>query len=196
MDVTGNTNKIARLEGPGQLKIENGRLQKLELFEALAQVLSFPELANLQPRLTTAEFKLRDERAFIDSLVLDTGNLKITSKGEARFDGKLKLDSQLGVTERTYRSLPDFTARNFTRQDDGQYTLDFKITGKTNSPKTDLAEKLIGGSLKDKVEDLLGGLFGTKKDKIDEKPKDKKKKNAPNAAKAPDSTSNPIPNEQ
>lgn len=177
--VEGTSKQIARLEGPGHLTIENGHLRKLELFESLAHVLSFPELANLQPRETTVDFNFRDEKAFIDSLVLRTGTLTLTSRGVARFDQKLTLDSQLLLPERTFATLPDFAGKNFTKRDDGQYVLDFKIGGKTNAPKTDLAEKLIGGSVKDKVEDLLGGLFGTKtkeKEKEDEKKKEKDKK--------------------
>ena len=82
------------------------------------------------------------------------------------------------MPEQTFKTLPDFAEKNFTKRDDGQYVLDFKITGKTNAPKTDLAEKLIGGNVKDKVEDLLSGLFGTKtkeKEKEEEKKKEKEK---------------------
>jgi uncharacterized protein involved in outer membrane biogenesis len=192
--ISGKSREFARLEGPGQLTIENGYLRKLELFESLAQVLAFPELANLQPRETTVSFNLRDEKAFIDSLVLKTGTLTINAKGVARFDGKLILDSQLMIPEATFKTLPDFAATNFTKQDNGYHTLDFKITGKTNAPKTDLAEKLIGGSVKDKVQDLLGGLFGTKtKDKDEEKKKDKDKDKKKGEPKSTDSAG-PSPN--
>jgi len=106
----------------------------------------------------------------------------------------LTLDSQLLLPERTFNTLPDFAGKNFTKRDDGQYVLDFKITGKTNAPKTDLAEKLIGGSVKDKVEDLLSGLFGTKtkeKEKEEQKKKDKDKKKEKEEAK---DTAGPSPN--
>jgi hypothetical protein len=197
LTVAGKSTQFARLEGPGHLKIEDGYLRKLELFESLAHVLAFPELANLQPRETTVDFKFRDEKAFIDSLVLRTGTLTLNANGVARFDEKLILDSQLVLPETTYKTLPDFAASNFTKRDNGLYILDFKITGKTNAPKTDLAEKLIGGSVKDKVEDLLSGLFGTKtkeKEEEEKKKKDiKEKKKKKDEAKATDSTG-PSPN--
>jgi hypothetical protein len=68
-----------------------------------------------------------------------------------------------------------------TKLDDGRYSLDFKISGKASKPKTDLAEKLIGGRVQDKVIDLLGGLFGTKSGKKNEDKQEKKEseKNAP-----------------
>ena len=193
INVAGKTKEFARLEGPGLLTIENGHLRKLELFESLAHALAFPELANLQPRETLVDFKLRDEKAFIDSLVLRTGTLTISSKGVARFDEKLMLDSELLLPEQTYKTLPDFAASNFTKLDDGQYRLEFKISGKTNAPKTDLAEKLIGGNLKDKVEDLLGGLFGTKTKEKDDEKKDKKKDKDKEKEKSTDSAG-PSPN--
>jgi type II secretory pathway pseudopilin PulG len=191
--VTGKTKEFARLEGPGQLTIANGHLRKLELFESLAQVLAFPELANLQPKETIVDFNLRDEKAFIDSMVLKTGTLTIKANGVARFDGKLILDSQLLVPESTFKTLPDFAGDNFTKRDDGFHVLEFKISGKTNAPKTDLAEKLIGGSVKDKVEDLLGGLFGTKTKDKDEKKKDKDKDKKKSESKPTDSAG-PSPN--
>lgn len=191
LEVEGSTKQIARLEGPGQLSIDGGRFRKLDLFESLAQVLDLRELSNLQPREAHAQFNLRDEKAFIDSLVLNTGTLSISAKGMARFDGKLVLDARLTLPETTYKTLPEVAATNFAKLDDGQYGLDFKITGKIDKPKTDLAEKIIGGTVKDKVEDLISGLFGTKpkekeKDKDKEKSKDKEKKKSDkdSAAKA------------
>jgi len=202
LNVSGKSKEFARLEGPGHLKIVDGHLRKLELFESLANVFSLPELANLQPRETTVDVNFRDEKAFIDSLVLKTGTLTFNAKGVARFDEKLTLDSQLLLPERTFITSPDFAAANFTKRDDGQYVLDFKITGKTNAPKTDLAEKLIGGNVKDKVQDLLSGLFGTKtKDKEDEKKKEKdrdkekKKKEKEKESEAkPTDSAGPSPN--
>jgi uncharacterized protein involved in outer membrane biogenesis len=165
--VSGTVSSITRLEGPGKISIEEGRFKKLEIFEAIAAVLDLPELANLQPREATAEFHLRDEKAFIDSLVLATPNLRITANGVARFDEKLTLDARLSVTEALAKGLPDFARKTLETGNDGMLGVDFKISGKTSQPKTDLAEKLIGGRVQDKVADLLGGLFGNKPKKPD-----------------------------
>ena len=89
------------------------------------------------------------------------------------------------------RRLPDFSRQNFQQKGTEQYALDFKITGSNDHPKTDLAEKLMGGSVKEKVEDLISGFFGTKpkpkekekESKDSEKKKDKSKSDTPEAPK-------------
>ena len=99
------------------------------------------------------------------------------------------------MPQSTFKTLPDFAGDNFTKRDDGFHVLEFKISGKTNAPKTDLAEKLIGGSVKDKVEDLLGGLFGTKTKDKDEKKKDKDKdKDKKKSESKPTDSAGPSPN--
>lgn len=174
-EMSGRTDRIERLEGPGRISIEGGRFKKLDVFESIAQLVGLGELANFQPRETTAEFKLRDEKMFIESLVFATENLRISANGVARFDGKLTLDARLAMPERFMQTIPEIARGSFTKLDDGRRGLDFKITGKTNKPKTDLAERLIGGKVQDKLGDLLGNLFGSKPDKKDDKKKDGEK---------------------
>jgi hypothetical protein len=146
-------------------------------------VLEIPELSDLRTSEAFVDFKLRDEKAFVESLVLATPSLRLGAKGVSRFDNKLNLDATLAISDSIARRIPDFSRQNFHKMEDQQYALDFKITGSNDHPKTDLAEKLIGGSVKEKVEDLLSGLFGTKpKEKEKEKTKDKdaeKKKEKP-----------------
>lgn len=171
--LTGQTDRLARLEGPGSVSVEGGHFKKLEFLDAIASFLNLQELVNLHPKVTTAEFKLRDEKAFVDSLVIATDNLRIESKGVAKFDGKLALDSRLILTPKYAENLPEIARGGLVKQDDGSYGLDFKVSGKTDKPKTDLAEKLMGGKVQDKVSELLGSFFGTKPEK---KPDDKDKK--------------------
>jgi len=183
VDAKGTSKNFQRLEGPGRLTIEEGRFTRLPLLDPIAQVLEIPELSDLRTSEAFVDFKLRDEKAFVESLVLATPSLRLGAKGVSRFDNKLNLDATLAISDSIARRIPDFSRQNFHKMEDQQYALDFKITGSNDHPKTDLAEKLIGGSVKEKVEDLLSGLFGTKpKEKEKEKTKDKdaeKKKEKP-----------------
>lgn|GEM_PF-4968537 len=165
VDLTGRTDQIARLEGPGKLAIEDGRFRTPEFFGVIADVLQLSELANLRPKEAIVEFKLRDEKVFVEKMVIATDNLQLGAHGVARFDGKLNLDSQLVITDRISRTLPEVARGSFTKLEDGRLGLDFKISGKTDKPKTDLAEKLLGGKVQDKVSDLLGSIFGSKPSK-------------------------------
>jgi len=172
-ELSGRTDRIERLEGSGRLAVEGGRFRKLEMFESIAQLIGLGELANFQPRETSADFKLRDEKMFFESLVFATENLRITAAGVARFDGKLALDARLTVPEKLVQTIPEIARGSFVKLDSGERGLDFKISGKTSKPKTDLAERLVGGKVQDKLGDLLGSLFGSKPEKKDEKKSEK-----------------------
>jgi type II secretion system protein N len=175
----GSAKEFIRMKGPGSLSVETGRFKRIEMFESIAHVLEIPELTNLQPNEAVAKFNLRDAKAYVDEIAIGTDNLRITAKGEARFDDeKLKLDARLAITDRLAKTMQEFAVNNFAKQPDGWHALDFKISGKLTKPKTDLSEKLIGGKVKDKVEDLLGGLFGTKPKEKDNKEKADKAKPA------------------
>jgi hypothetical protein len=196
VDAKGTSKNIARLEGPGRFTIEGARFTRLPLLDPIAQVLEIPELSDLRTSEAFVDFNLRDEKAFVDSLVLATPSLKLSANGVSRFDNKLVLDATLTITDSVARKLPDFSRENFTKRESGEYALEFKITGSNDRPKTDLAERLIGGSVKEKVEDLLSGLFGTKpkekgKDKDKEKQKEKEKKDAEKKKKEKDSPARP-----
>jgi hypothetical protein len=185
VDAKGTSKNFQRLEGPGRLTIEEGRFTRLPLLDPIAQVLEIPELSDLRTSDAFVDFKLRDEKAFVESLVLATPSLRLSAKGVSRFDNKLNLDATLTIADPIAKRIPDFSLQNFHKADE-QYALEFKITGSNDHPKTDLAEKLIGGSVKEKVEDLLSGLFGTKpkpKEKEKEKGKGKEKERDPEKKK-------------
>lgn len=179
VDLKGSAKKIARAEGRGRLELEHGHFQQLEIFQTIGQVLAIDELTNLQLSEATADFRIADEKAFIEPLTLATPDLRLTGKGVARFDSKLSLDARLAVSEKLAKRLPGFVRDSFSDADaEKMRAIDFKVGGKITGPKTDLAEKLVGKKVGQEVQDLLSGLFGVKKkkeEKKDEK-KDEKKK--------------------
>lgn len=177
LDVHGDSRAIERMEGKGEFTMQNGQLRQLELFQTIGQLLQIEELANLRLKNAHAAFHLADEKAFIDGMQLEASELRISGQGMVRFDGKLAIDARLGVRETLLKKLPSFARDAFTETDDGLPALGFKISGKTDKPKTDLAEKFIGKKLSDQFGSLVSDLFGGgKKKKEDEKKKDDKKK--------------------
>jgi hypothetical protein len=145
-------------------------------------VLEIPELSDLRTSEAFVDFKLRDEKAFVESLVLATPSLRLGAKGVSRFDNKLNLDATLAISDSIARRIPDFSRQNFHKMEDQQYGLDFKITVQTIIPRP-TSPRSSSRQCEEKVEDLLSGLFGTKpKEKEKEKTKDKdaeKKKEKP-----------------
>lgn len=176
IDLKGSAKQFARAEGRGRLELERGHFQQLEIFQTIGQVLAIDELTNLRLSEATADFRIADEKAFIEPLTLATPDLRLTGKGVARFDGKLSLDARLAVSEKLAKRLPGFVRDSFSEADGEKMRgIDFKVGGKITGPKTDLAEKLVGKKVGQEVQDLLSGLFGVKKKK-EEKKKDEEKK--------------------
>ncbi len=198
--LNGKTREMARAEGRGTIEVKDARFEKLDLFQTIGQVLEIDELANLQLREATAKIRIADEKAFVDSLVLGTPNLRITANGVARFDKKLKLDAKLAVDSKLAGRLPRFVLDEFSAADsDSMRAIEFKITGQIDKPKTDLAEKLIGKKIGGQVTELISSLFGGKKKEDKEKDQEKKKKKdkkKEDSADNDDEPPTPLPNDQ
>ncbi len=177
VDVRGSSREVARMEGKGRVEATNGQFRQLELLQTLGQVLQIEELANLRLKDGVADFHIADEKVFVDSLVLESPDLRLSAQGYARFDGKLSLDARLALDSRNLNRTPSIVRDLFTATDtSGESAVDFKVFGKVNNPKTDIAEKVIGKRLGDQFESFVSGLFGSKKKKSDKKKEDKKKK--------------------
>ncbi|MEO8352987.1 MAG: AsmA-like C-terminal region-containing protein, partial [Chthoniobacteraceae bacterium] len=175
--LNGKTREMARAEGRGRLEVKDARFEKLNLFQTIGQVLEIDELANLQLTEATASLRIADEKAFVESLVLGTPNLRITANGVARFDKKLKLDAKLAVDSNLAGRLPGFVLDEFSAaSSESMRAIEFKISGQIDKPKTDLAEKLIGKKIGGQVTELISSLFGGRQDKDSGKDGDKKRK--------------------
>ena len=177
LDLNGNVKEFARSEGKGHLLVTQGQFRQLDFFQTIGQVLGIPELADLRLKQARAEFRIADEKAFIETLMLEAPDLRLSAQGVARFDKALSLEAKLSVSDAI--RLPSFVKENFASTDStGNRAIDFKIGGRIDRPKTDLAEKLVGRRIGDQLEDLVTSLFGGKKKKKDEgeKKKDKEKK--------------------
>ncbi len=185
----GPSRKLDHAEGEGRLTLADGYLRQLEFFENIGRVLQIAELSDLRIREGRAEFRVADEKTFIDKLVLDAGDVSFSAKGVARFDKKLSLDAQLAVSERLSRRLPSLLEDRFTAPDaQGRRAVAFEITGKTDHPKSNLLSHITGRQLGEQFTDLVSNLFGGPKKPKEEK---KKKKDSDSKPAAPD----PVPEE-
>lgn len=178
VELHGNANKFEQAEGKGRINVARGQFRHLEFFQTIGQVLGVPELADLRLKQAHAEFHLADEKVFIEGLTLEAPELELFTHGVVRFDQALSLEARLSLSERI--RLPSFVKDSFIATDKpGQRAIEFKIGGRIDRPKTDLAEKLVGKRLGNQVEELFTNIFGGKKKKKEEegRPKKEKKKN-------------------
>jgi uncharacterized protein involved in outer membrane biogenesis len=179
LELRGNSSDIERAEGKGDLTLDNGQFRQLEFFQTIGQILQINELSNLRLKNARAQFHVADEKTFIDRVALETTDLQLSAKGVARFDGKLQLDAQLAVADRLGRQLPGFVRDNFNApNDEGWRAIDFKISGRTDKPKYDLLDRIIGQRIGSQFEDLVSSIFGAggKKEKKEKEKGEKKKK--------------------
>jgi type II secretion system protein N len=178
LELAGTAGNWRRAEGNAKLFLRNGRFRNLFYFELIGQALQIKELSDLRLGDSEAELRFADEKAFIESMTLDSANLQLSGKGLVRIDGKIQIAARLIARDQLFKQLPSFARDNFSTSADNIRFIEFAITGNTAKPKTDLLNKVVGEKIDTKFDDLLSSIFGTRKsdEKKDEKKKDDKKK--------------------
>lgn len=171
LEATGKTAESNALSGHGEIVLHNGKLQQYSLLIALGQILKIDELTQLQLEQAEVKYRISPGLVTIDQLILRSPNLRLTAKGTINFNGRLRLDSQLAINEKVRRQLFSPVRDNFVAVSDppGYSTLDFKISGTVDRPKTDLMNKLVGRDLQD-LGGVISSLFGHAKKKKKEEP--------------------------
>lgn len=162
--------------GKGQFLMTDVRFPQFELFQTIGQVLQIPELTNIQIKNGEADFHFADQKTTIETLRLETQDLKFTTKGTIKGDGKVNCDAQLAVSQRLAQGLPSLVRTNFTAPDtDGWQSINFDITGKTDRLKTNLYNRIIGEKITNQVGDVLSDLFGGAKTEGKKEKKERRK---------------------
>lgn len=175
LDLHGSGQEVVRAEGTSKLKLTDGRFRDFAYFEMIGQALQIRGLSDLRIREANADLRIADEKAFVESMLIQAGELQLSAKGLLRVDGKIQLESRLIADESLLKQLPSMVRKNFVADESGANYIEFSVTGKTDKPKTNLLEKIVGQRVDAQLDDLLTDLFGGMKKKKDE-PKDDKKK--------------------
>ena len=158
----GKTADPSALTGEGQISLRNGQLQQYSLLVAVGQVLQIDELSHLHLNEAEAKYHLGPGIINIDELVLRSPNLRLSATGTLGFDGKMRLDSQLAITDQIRARLFKPLRDNFQPTAEAGYSaINFNVGGTIERPSTNLLDRLVGRDLKD----FMRGLFGGKKSK-------------------------------
>ena len=177
LELEGDSAEAELAEGKGSIQLVDAQIKKLEFFQTLGQVLQIPELADLKLRDGSATFEIRDSKAFIEDMVLETADLQLNAKGMLRIDGKVQLDARLSLSQSSAQRLHSALRRNLSEPDEtGARSIPFKITGRLDRPKTDLLDSLIGGKISSQFDEFVSSFLGFKKKDDNKKDKDKAKK--------------------
>ena len=189
IEISGESGRVERAEGPGKIWLRNGQLRQLDLLQAIGQVLGIRELSDFHLQDAHADFHISGQKVHLDQLTLAAPDLQLAAKGTIRFDQKVSLDAQLAVEDAIVKRLPSLVSEGFGTADNGRRTIDFTIGGTTSKLKTNLMDKLIVHKIDAQFGGLLDSLFGKrdddKKKKDEEKEKRKREKEAQKKAALP-----------
>lgn len=160
LDANGKTSDPNALAGTGEIILRNGVVQQYSLLVALSQLLQIDELRQLQLDQAYVKFHIDPGVVKVDEVLLQSPNLKMTASGTISFEGKLRLDSQLAISEKIRSRLFRTIRENFQPTDDPAFAaVQFDITGTVDRPKTNLMDRLVGQDLKE-LGRALSGMFG------------------------------------
>jgi len=156
---------LATINGKGRAEVADCRVSNARVLLLLARLLQLPELANPDFDTCLAEFTLGDGRLRTPVLRLEGKQVRLTGRGNVNLlTSALDYEMTLALAQPVFRKL---TARElraaFTERPDGFATIDFRVTGSTAEPKTDLAERVGKAAAVETIRGGLDRLFGGKR---------------------------------
>lgn len=138
------TGGVATLEGKGQVHVKDCRVSHAPVMTLLAKALRVPELAHPDFDECRTTFTLGGGRLVSPSLGLKNRSLELTGRGATNLTSlAIDYDMTLALSEALARRIPAQELRAaFKERGDGFVTIDFRVTGTTTDPKSDLTLRL------------------------------------------------------
>lgn len=162
----GNMGESKSIKGQGHLELSSGRIKKSDLLTTLGQVMRIEELMAPELKEAFADFRIADEKVYIDRLTMKSINFSLEATGVVRFNTKLDLKVLLTINEKISRHLPNFVLANLQPgPQPNELVIPFDIKGTTSKPNTNIVERLLGQKIEEEVGGLFQSLFGPKKKK-------------------------------
>jgi AsmA-like C-terminal region/AsmA family len=163
------------LEGPGHLRINNGKIEGINLMEEATALL---KVAGLSPdRLKTTAFTAIETEVMIkqglvnvQKLLMDSHDFQATGAGTVGFDQALNLAVNLHLSPALSQKLATSSPIARIALKEGRLRLPFQITGTIQGPAYKLDTKELTGKVQEQVKDQVneavkGILDGTKNPK-------------------------------
>lgn len=161
LQLSGAIRNRKAITGSGYLQIANGEIEQYPLFQIIGQALHIDELVQLNLKKATANFQIHGEKIWINPLLLESQNLKITAKGTVGFNEHLDLKAKLFIAKKIYRRLPHFIKNNFAKiPNSNEHMIAFDVTGTLQDPRTNLGQHMLGNKLLKEGKSLMHMLFG------------------------------------
>ncbi|MEP6603783.1 MAG: AsmA family protein [Spartobacteria bacterium] len=198
-EAQGETADPNALNGAGEILLRDGQLRQYSLLVALGQILQIEELTQLHLQEAEAKYHVTPGVVTIDELILRSANIRLSATGTVAFNGKLRLQAQLAISEKIRGQLYKPIRQNFQPLSDTDLSaVDFEVTGTVERPKSNLVEKVVGRDLKDLGSIMKGFLGGTKSDRPKKKKGERSREQSPAESpppSLPDESASPSPPE-
>ena len=159
------TGGLATLRGAGKGRITDCRVEHNRSLALVSALLGVPELASPDLDECRAEFTQAGARVTTPVLVLKGKALELTGHGSVNVETSvLDYDLTLALAPALFAKVtrPELRAAFHTRAD-GFSAIDFRVTGTTLEPKTDIVGRLGRSAAESTVKSMLGRFFGRKK---------------------------------
>jgi hypothetical protein len=151
---------LPTITGNGQAEITNGQLPGVPVLDLLATLFQLNELRTLSFTETKVEFTIANNEMQTPVIRLVGPVVKITGKGTVSLaDNSLNHDFTLALAPATAEKIPSQVRGVFTKEADGWYSINFRVTGPYSSPKTELTERIAKGAVNKLIDKGLKGLF-------------------------------------
>ena len=194
LDASGTTAAQNALAGAGEIILRDGQVQQYSLLVALGQLLQIDELRQLHFERAQVKYHLDPGVITIDELLFRSQNIRLSATGTVSFEGNLRLESQLAVSEKMRGQLFRAIRENFQPSDEPGYSaVSFQVSGTVGRPKTNLMDKLIGRDLKD-LGSVINSFIGAGKSEKAKKKKAPAPASEPSVTPAPAEASSPAAN--
>jgi uncharacterized protein involved in outer membrane biogenesis len=140
------TGGVPTIVGNGHAEITNGKLMEIPFLNLLATLLQVDALRDLNFSECLLEFSISNNVMQTPVIRLTSPQVQITGKGAVSLDNyTLNHNMTIVFAKGSLDRAPDPIRGQFTEQQDGSLTLDFKVTGPYDSPKTDLTKRIAQG---------------------------------------------------
>jgi uncharacterized protein involved in outer membrane biogenesis len=154
------TGGVPTIVGSGRVEIDDGQFKENPILDSLGLVLQLDVLRDLKFSQCLIEYSISNNVLQTPVVRLISPQVQITGNGFVRLD-KNTLNHNMTITlpkGSLNSALSPVIRELFAEQPDGSLTLDFKLTGPVNSPKTDLAKRLGQQLLKNGLQQLLNAV--------------------------------------
>jgi hypothetical protein len=141
------TGGLATMAGTGRAEIVGGQLADIPVLSMLASLLQVPVLRELKFDECLLEFSLADNVMQTPVISLKATQVQVFGKGTVSLaDYSLNHTFTLALGKGALENAPKEVRAIFTQREDGFQTIDFKVWGPYDSPKTDIQQRLVKGA--------------------------------------------------